>query len=135
MRISSESFCADTDGPVLDDATLSVWCANTRTLEARIDATLFDASLSCLTIRIDFTFWFDDSFDSYWSRLATDERIAREAISARADRVMADHLTLGVDSTSSRTRIFTFLCDTSHVVGTIRVGNALGFASHVRITQ
>ena len=60
LRIAGESFSADTDGSVLDNSTFGVRSANTGPLEARIDTTLFDTSLSGLTIGINFTFGFDD---------------------------------------------------------------------------
>ena len=135
MRISGESFGADADWPVLDDSALCVRSANTGPLDAGIEATLFDTSLSGLTVRIDFTFGFDDWFYGDGSRLTTDERIASEAVSARADRIVAHHLASGIDTTSSRTRIFAFLRDTGHVVGTIGIGDAFRFASDVRIAK
>lgn len=67
--------------------------------------------------------------------MATDERITNIAIRARANWVVANDLTASIDATSSRTRIFTFLGDASQVVGTVRVGNTLGFTGHVGITK
>lgn len=133
LRIAGETFSADADGPVLNDSALGVRCANAGPLDARIEATLFDTSLSCLAIRIDFAFGLDHRFDDGRTRLTSDERVASEAISAGADRVVSDHLTAGVDSASSWARISTFLGDTGHAVGTVRVGDALGFAGDVRI--
>ena len=114
--IFSESFSADIDGPVLDDSAFRVGCANTRSLETRIDAALFDTSLSSLTIRIDFTFGFNNRFDDGRSRSTIDKWIANKAGSTGANRIMADDLTLSVGTASARTRIFAFCRDTGHVV-------------------
>ena len=120
MRIAGETFSADTDRSVLDNSAFGVRSANTGSLEARINTTLFDTSLSGLTIRIDFTFGLDDRcFNGSWSRLATDERITIVAVRARANWVVANDLTASIDSASSRTRIFALLCYASHVVGTV----------------
>jgi hypothetical protein len=136
LRIAGESFGADADGSVLDNSAFGVGSANTRTLEARIDTALFDASLSRLTIRIDFTFGLDDRrFNGSWSRLATDERIPSVAVRARANWVVANDLTASIETASSRARISTFLGDASLVVGAVRVGNALGFTGHIRVAQ
>jgi len=136
LRIAGESFGADADWTVLDNSAFGVGSANTGPLEARINTALFDASLSGLTVRIDFTFGLDDRcFNGSWSRLATDERITSVAVRARANWVVANDLTASIETASSRARIFTFLGDASIIVGTVRVGNALGFTGHVRIAK
>lgn len=136
LRIASESFGADADRTVLDNSALGVGSANTGPLETRINTALFDASLSGLTVRIDFTFGLDNRcFDDSWSRLAPDERITSVAVGARANWVVANHLTASIYTASSWARVFTFLGDASLVVGTVRVGNALGFTGHVRIAK
>lgn len=60
LRISSESFSTHTDRAMLDNSAFGVWSTNTRSLEARINTTLFDTSLSSLAIGIDFAFRLDD---------------------------------------------------------------------------
>ncbi len=92
MRITDESFGTDTDGSVLDDSADGVAGANGRSLNTRIDTTLFDTGLGGLTIPIHFALWFDDRFDTSGSRLTTNERIARVSIGTGADWIVTDNL-------------------------------------------
>lgn len=119
LRVASESFSADANGSVLDNSTLGVRSTNARSLDARIDASLFNASLGGLTVRINFALWLDNRFDDSRPRLAANEWIACVSVGAGADGIVPDHLASSVNSASSRARVFTFLSNACVVVGTV----------------
>lgn len=134
LRISSESFRADADWAVLYDTALGIRSTNTHTVNAWIFALLLDASLILRTIRIDFAFWFDDGFND-GSNSTLDKRISSIAERTRADRIVADNLTTSIDTACTRTRIATFLSDTSQTVDAVGVCGALRFAGNVRVSK
>ena len=134
LRVSSESLGADADGPVLDNSALGVGSADGGPFDARVDATLFDAGLGRLAVRVHFALDLDDRLDDGRTRLAPDERIAGEAAGAGADGIVADDLAPGVESASAGTRIATALVDAGQIVGAIGIGGAFRLAGHVRVT-
>lgn len=129
MRVSGESFGANAHRAVLNNAALGVGSANGRTLDARILAALLDAGLGGLTVGVHLAL----RPDGHGARLAAHERIAVEAVGARADRVVVDHLAAGVHAARPRARILAALSDAGHVVRAVRVGHAFRLAGHVRI--
>lgn len=136
MRVSSESFSADTNWAMLDDTALGVGRTNGRSFKTRVDTALLNTSLSSLTVGIDLTFrfsnhWFNDSR----TRLTTNEWIALVSVWTRTDGIVSNDLATGVNTTSSRTGIATSLIDTGQIVATIRIGSTFGFASDVRIAS
>jgi len=92
LRITDESFGTDTNGSVLDNSADGIAGANGRSLDTRINTTLFDTGLGSLTIPIHFAFRFNDGFDTSGSRLTTNEWIAGVSIGAGADWIVTDNL-------------------------------------------
>lgn len=114
---------------MLNDTALGVGSADGRALDARILAALFDTGLGGLTVSVHLAL----RPDGNGPRQAAHERIAGEAVGARTDRVVVDHLAAGVDAARSRARILAALGDARHVVRAVRVGDALRLAGHVGI--
>ena len=63
------------------------------------------------------------------------EWIAFETFDASTHSSMYCHSTIGIESTSTRTRISTFLIDTSLGGRTFSIQNTFGFAAHQRIAN
>jgi hypothetical protein len=59
-----------------------------------------------------------------WNWEASSERITGKSRLTAADGAVIDHLTVGIESASSRARIGAFLIDTSFVLGTFGTDNA-----------
>ena len=131
LRVACVSVRADAHWSVLDDATNGVGSADVRSVGARVLAVALDASLVLRAVGVGF------AFDALRHRLdlTPDERIAREPWRARADRLVAHHLTLGVDSARAGARVATFLRNAGERVGAVRVGRTFRPTRRVRVAD
>lgn len=118
---------------MLCDAAKSVGGTDARTVGTRILTFLLITCLVLIAVGIIFAFGLFNQRDN-GSDLALDEWITGIARWTRADRVVADHLTPGVDTARSCTRIAAVGSDTGQTVGTVRIGGAFRFTADVRIS-
>lgn len=131
MRVASVTFRTDANGSMLGDTAHRVRSADISALLARILTVSLNTGLVIGTFVVYF------AFNTLGHRLdlTLDERIAHVTGRTRADRIVTDNLTPGVDSARSRARIATFLCDTGESVGAVGIGCTFRPAGDVRIAD
>ena len=116
---------------MLGDTAQGVRSADISALLARILTVSLNTGLVIGTLVVYF------AFNALGHRLdlTLDERIAHVTGRTRADRIVTDNLTPGVDTARSRARIATFLCDTGESVGAVGIGCTFRPAGDVRIAD